>query len=112
MFKGRGKSSEIRCERGADIARMLGLPEATARRSMISTNIGTARKPTRAAGRGDLASWPRSVALLQTIEVFFTAYGLEAGYDVAVNRRGQWFDPHLVDALAALGAIRLSGIGC
>ena len=41
----------------------------------------------------------RICCLAQTVEVFFTTYGLEAAMDVACQRRGEWFDPQLVDAL-------------
>jgi HD-GYP domain-containing protein (c-di-GMP phosphodiesterase class II) len=39
--------------------------------------------------------------LAQTVEVFHAAHGVDAAYRVAVKRSGQWFDPTLVDALAA-----------
>jgi putative nucleotidyltransferase with HDIG domain len=43
----------------------------------------------------------RICCLAQTVEVFFTAYGLQPAIDVAIQRRGEWFDPQLVDSLAA-----------
>jgi putative nucleotidyltransferase with HDIG domain len=44
----------------------------------------------------------RICCLAQTVEVFFTAYGLSAATEVARERRGRWFDPALVDALVKL----------
>src|SRR5262249_49762092 len=38
----------------------------------------------------------------QTVEVFFSAHGVLTAFDVAVQRRGTWFDPELVDALISI----------
>ncbi len=44
----------------------------------------------------------RICCLAQTVEVFFTAYGLNSALEVAQGRRGRWFDPQLVDSLLTL----------
>jgi HD-GYP domain-containing protein (c-di-GMP phosphodiesterase class II) len=44
----------------------------------------------------------RILCLAQTVEVFEAAHGVDVAFRVAVTRSGQWFDPMLVDALAAL----------
>jgi putative nucleotidyltransferase with HDIG domain len=100
---GSRKIAEIRCERGAEIARMLRLPEATARAIFELDEHWNGRGNPREL-RGEEISLPaRICCLAQTVEVFFTAYGLESAIDVARQRRGTWFDPRLVDALAACG---------
>jgi HD-GYP domain-containing protein (c-di-GMP phosphodiesterase class II) len=39
------------------------------------------------------------VGLAQSVEVFTSTFGVDAAVEVAVERRGRWFDPALVDAL-------------
>jgi putative nucleotidyltransferase with HDIG domain len=99
--EGARKISEVRCERGADIARMLRLPEATsvAIRNLDEHWDGNGQ-PYGTAGQA-IPLLGRICCLAQTVEVFFTTYGLESAIDVARQRRGEWFDPHLVDALEA-----------
>ena len=41
----------------------------------------------------------RIVGLAQSVEVFASTFGVDAAIAVAVERRGRWFDPALVDAL-------------
>ena len=43
----------------------------------------------------------RILCLSQTVEVFQSSRGASAACRLAAKRRGQWFDPGLVDALAA-----------
>ncbi len=99
--EGGRKIAEIRCERGADIARMLQLPEATARAIFDLDEHWDGRGNPRALKGEEISILGRVCCLAQTVEVFFTAYGLEAAIDVADQRRGKWFDPQLVDALFA-----------
>jgi putative nucleotidyltransferase with HDIG domain len=98
---GAKRLSKIRCERGAEIARMLLLPEATARAILdLDEHWNGAGHPCGIAGE-EISLLGRICCLAQTIEVFFTTHGLGAAIDVARQRRGRWFDPHLVDALEA-----------
>ncbi len=99
--EGARKIAEIRCERGADIARMLNLPEATARAISDLDEHWNGRGNPRGLKREEISLLGRICCLAQTVEVFFTAYGVEAAIDVARQRRGEWFDPQLVDALVA-----------
>jgi putative nucleotidyltransferase with HDIG domain len=98
---GARKIAEIRCERGADIARMLHLPEATARAIFDLDEHWNGRGNPRGLRGEEISLLARICCLAQTVEVFFTAYGLESAIDVARQRRGEWFDPQLVDALSA-----------
>ncbi|MEX0677689.1 MAG: HD domain-containing phosphohydrolase [Pirellulales bacterium] len=98
---GARKIAEIRCQRGADIARMLRLPEATAQAIFDLDEHWNGRGNPRGLEREEISLLARICCLAQTVEVFFTAYGLESAIDVATQRRGEWFDPQLVDALLA-----------
>jgi putative nucleotidyltransferase with HDIG domain len=92
----------IRCERGAEIARVLELPEATAAAIRVLDEHWDGRgHPDGLRGR-EIPLLGRIVGLAQTVEVFFSTYGVAAAYAMAAERRGQWFDPDLVDALEAI----------
>ncbi len=96
---GARKIVEIRCERGADIARMLQLPPATSTAILhLDEHWNGKGQPSGLQGEA-ISLLGRICCLAQTVEVFFTTYGLAAAYDVAWQRRGQWFDPQLVAAL-------------
>lgn len=99
--KGSRKIAEVRCERGANIARMLGLPAATSQ-AIYDLDEHWNGKGHPCGLRGEhISLLGRVCCLAQTVEVFFTTYGLEAAMDVATQRRGDWFDPQVVDALLA-----------
>lgn len=91
-----------RCERGAEIARMLELPEASAQaiRALDEHWDGGGRPY---GLRGDaIPLLGRILGLAQTVEVFCAATGPYEAIEVAIARRGTWFDPELVDALVSL----------
>jgi putative nucleotidyltransferase with HDIG domain len=93
---------ELRCERGADIARMIGLDEtaALAIRHLDEHWDGGGRP---AGLAGEAISLPgRILCLAQTMEVFWQDGGRAGALAVARRRRGTWFDPALVDAVAEL----------
>lgn len=98
---GARKLTEIRCERGAEIARLIGMPEAAAVgiRDLDEHWDGRGH-PTGIAG-DEIPLLARIACLAQTVEVFVNTEGLDEAYDVALLRRGRWFDPELVDALFA-----------
>ncbi|HEU0014276.1 MAG TPA: HD domain-containing phosphohydrolase [Longimicrobium sp.] len=91
-----------RCERGADIARMLELAEDTAAGIRALDEHWDGRgKPAQLAGP-DIPLLARIACLCQTVEIFHSAHGLHAALGVARERAGRWFDPELVRALDAL----------
>lgn len=98
---GAKKIAEVRCERGAGIARMLRLPEATAAAIFDLDEHWNGRGHPFGLKGEEITLLGRICCLAQTVEVFFTTYGLEAAMDVAQQRRGEWFDPKLVDALTS-----------
>ncbi len=93
---------EMRCERGAKIARDLQLPELTAEaiRSLYEHWDGHGHPDGLAGDQIPLLG--RVLSLAQTFEVYASNEGVEAAYDMARDRRGTWFDPELVAAMEAL----------
>jgi putative nucleotidyltransferase with HDIG domain len=93
--------TELRCERGAQVARYVGLDEtaATAIRELDEHWDGRGYPYGRAGEEISIAG--RILGLAQTAEVFWQAGGPAAACAVARERRGTWFDPALADALAA-----------
>lgn len=88
-----------RCERGAEIARMLGMSEATAQGiRALDEHWDGAGKPLGLAGPA-IPIFGRILCLAQTADVFASAYGAEGALGVARARSGSWFDPELVSAL-------------
>ena len=92
----------MRCERGADIARAIGLDEdaATAITQLFEHWDGNGHPGERAGEEISLLA--RMACLSQTMEVFWQQGGAAAACDVARARRGTWFDPTLVDAVDEL----------
>ncbi len=99
---GRGSGREMmetRCERGAEIARMLDLTTATAAAiKCLDEHWDGHGLPLGISGDG-IPLLARICCLAQTMEVFNSAQDQPAAYAMARSRRGTWFDPALVDAL-------------
>lgn len=90
---------QTRCERGADIARMLELAEPTAEAiRALDEHWDGSGKPAGLRG-DDIPLLARIASLAQTVDVFLTAFGRDAALEVARERSGRWFDPTLVRAL-------------
>lgn len=100
--KEKGSGAEMtrtRCERGADIARELGLSEATAGAiRVLDEHWNGLGLPGGLVGT-QIPLLGRICTLSQTLEVFAHSHGAEAAYGMARGRRCSWFDPMLVDAL-------------
>ena len=90
-----------RAERGAPVAKRLGLPDETAGaiRSADEHWDGHGH-PLGSAGNAIPLSG-RIVGLARTVDVFATAEGLEAALQMTRARRGKWFDPALADRVLA-----------
>ena len=95
---------ETRCSRGADIAKRLGFGAGVAAGVYsLDEHWNGQGHPCQLAGEAiPLAA--RIALLAQVVEVFHRSSGVDAAIVEAVGRRGTWFDPRLVDALAAIGA--------
>ncbi len=88
-----------RCERGAQIANGLGFPEASADAiAHVDEHWCGLGHPLGLSGV-EIPLLSRILLLAQTVEAYWTEEGLKAALDMAVARRGRWFDPQLVDEL-------------
>ena len=91
----------IRCERGAEITRLMGFPEETALTiRSLDEHWDGAGHPDGLRGE-DIPLLARICGLAQTVEVFYTAHGRAEAEEVARVRSGRWFDPELVDCFLA-----------
>jgi putative nucleotidyltransferase with HDIG domain len=87
----------VRCERGARIARMIGLSDTVveAIRAMDEHWDGGGY-PNRLR-RDQTPLLARIIGLAQVVEIFWAEGGPDKAIDVARDRRGRWFEPDLVD---------------
>jgi HD-GYP domain-containing protein (c-di-GMP phosphodiesterase class II) len=91
-----------RCERGAEIAGMIGFEKETVQAIRALDEHWDGRgQPYRLKGE-EIPLLARVLCLAQTVEIFFSTYGVLTAYDMAFERRGSWFDPVLVDALLSI----------
>ncbi len=99
---GLAELGRMRCERGAEIARAIGLDEdaASAIVQLFEHWDGDGH-PGDLAGE-EISPLARMACLAQTMEFFWQEGGAAAACDIARSRRGTWFDPALVDAVAEL----------
>ena len=87
----------IRCERGANIARQMGFPEATC------SAIRSLDEHWNGAGHPDglkeraIPLLARIANLAQTIDIFVGAKGITGTMQMVKDRRKSWFDPQLAD---------------
>jgi HD-GYP domain-containing protein (c-di-GMP phosphodiesterase class II) len=91
-----------RCERGADIARMLGFADATVEAIRALDEHWDGKGQAYALKGEQIPLLGRILNISQTVEVFFSEYGVLTAYDVAEQRSGTWFDPDLVAALRSI----------
>lgn len=93
---------QTRCQRGAEIARMLRFPESVATGIYhLDEHYNGKGRPLGLAGR-EIPLYSRIALLAQVADVFHTSGGPAAVLEELQRRRGQWFDPELVDALVAV----------
>ena len=90
-----------RAERGAAVARRLGLPEATAEAIRSADEQWDGRgHPIGMRGEA-IPLLARIVGLARTVDVFATAGGPAEAVRMARARRGKWFDPALAERVTA-----------
>jgi HD-GYP domain-containing protein (c-di-GMP phosphodiesterase class II) len=93
---------QARCDRGAEIALLLGLERETAEAiRTLDEHFDGAGQPRGLRGE-EIPLGGRILCLAQTAEIFHREGGPEAVLAVARKRRGGWFDPSLVDALRSI----------
>jgi putative nucleotidyltransferase with HDIG domain len=90
---------ELRCERGAGVARAIGLGETTARAILDVDEHWDGGGYPAGIGGDAISLSGRVLCLAQAAEVFWRHGGVAAVCEIARARRGTWFDPILVDAL-------------
>ena len=89
---------EARCDRGAEIARMLFLSEQTAVAIRSLDEHWDGRGMPDGLSGEEIPLAARILCLAQTVEVFHATGGVKTARAMAKRRRGRWFDPSLVDA--------------
>jgi HD-GYP domain-containing protein (c-di-GMP phosphodiesterase class II) len=88
-----------RCQRGAEIARLLRFPEGvSAGIYSLDEHFNGKGKPARAKGE-DIPLYSRIALMAQVVDVFNTESGRESAMKEVRARSGQWFDPRLVAAM-------------
>jgi HD-GYP domain-containing protein (c-di-GMP phosphodiesterase class II) len=95
---------ETRCERGAEIARLIGFNDDAVQAIRALDEHWDGRGQPYALKHEGIPLLGRILGLAQTVEVFFSTYGVLSAFDMAVERRGTWFQPELVDALLSIRA--------
>ena len=94
-----------RCDRGAEIALLLGLERETAEAiRALDEHFDGAGQPRGLRGE-EIPLLARIVCLAQTAEIFHGEGGPEAACAIAARRSGEWFDPALVQAPVRLFAV-------
>jgi HD-GYP domain-containing protein (c-di-GMP phosphodiesterase class II) len=93
-----------RCERGAEIAHLLGFEAPTAEAIRALDEHWDGGGQPRGLRGEEIPLLARILCLAQTAEIFHAAGGVDAMWAVARRRRGRWFDPALVDALGTTRA--------
>ena len=94
--------TQLRCERGAEIARLMGFPDETAEAIRALDEHWDGHGHPQGLKGEAIPLVARIAGLAQTVEVFIGAHGLEAAYAMAQARRGRWFDPRVVDLFLAI----------
>jgi HD-GYP domain-containing protein (c-di-GMP phosphodiesterase class II) len=90
---------QTRCERGAQIALVLGFPLATSEAiGHVDEHWCGLGHPAGLAG-DEIPLLSRILLLAQTVEVQWSEEGLTTAMAMARQRRGRWFEPRLVDLL-------------
>ena len=90
--------TEARCDRGAEIARMLFLSEDTAEAIRCLDEHWDGHGMPDGLHGEQIPLAARILCLAQTVEAFHASGGVRAARAIAKRRRGRWFDPSLVDA--------------
>lgn len=94
-----------RCQRGAEIARLLRFPVGVAAGIYsLDEHFNGKGKPDRLVGEA-IPVYARIALLAQVIDVFHTSAGRDSALREARERAGGWFDPQLVRAFEEVAAV-------
>src|SRR5260221_2298917 len=89
---------EVRCDRGAEIARTLGFSNDTAQAIRCMDEHWDGGGYPDGLRKDRIPVLARIIGLAQVAEIFASEKNPASAADVAVKRRGSWFDPEVVDA--------------
>ena len=93
---------EVRCERGAQIARKIGLGRQTAEAiRALDEHWDGSGHPDRLAGEA-IPIMARILNVAQHLDMFAVEQGRSAALDVLLERSGRWFDPAIVRLVLTL----------
>lgn len=94
--------TKIRCDRGATLARLMRLPEATAGAILdLDEHWDGSGLPENQRGSA-IHLYSRIMLLAQTLENFLAAQSKEAAIQIIRQRSRKWFDPDVVSAALSL----------
>jgi len=93
---------KIRCERGATLARLMGLPDATAHGILNLDEHWDGQGNPQGLRKTEIPILSRIMLLAQTLEVFLASQGGHAAVEVVSGRSKTWFDPDLIKAVQSL----------
>jgi HD-GYP domain-containing protein (c-di-GMP phosphodiesterase class II) len=93
---------QARCDRGAEIAYLLGLHAETAEAIRALDEHWDGGGQPRGMRGEEIPLLGRILCLAQTVEIFHAGGGVPAAWTVARRRSGGWFDPTLVEALGRI----------
>ena len=93
---------EVRCDRGAEIARTLGFSTDTAQAIRCMDEHWDGGGYPDGLKHESIPILARIVGLAQVVEIFASEEGAARAVTVAKQRRGSWFDPALVDAFVGI----------
>jgi HD-GYP domain-containing protein (c-di-GMP phosphodiesterase class II) len=87
---------QLRCDRGASIARKIGLSEDSAEAiRLLDEHWDGSGYPQRLRGNS-IPLMARILSVAQHLDVFASELGLDRAVDELVARSGRWYDPELV----------------
>jgi putative nucleotidyltransferase with HDIG domain len=93
---------QIRCDRGANIARKMSFPEPVAEAIYsLDEHWNGGGYPDGSRGE-EIPLYSRIMNLAQTLDVFQVNRGSEEALEAVRRRSGRWFDPELVKAASSL----------
>lgn len=94
--------TEARCTRGAAIASMLNFRVGVAGAILYLDEHWDGKGAPYGKAGEDIPVLSRILGFAQTFEVFLATYGLHEAREMAIARKGSWFDPRIVDAVDKL----------
>lgn len=92
---------QTRCERGAQIARVLGFPAATSEAILyVDEHWCGLGHPVGLSG-DQIPILSRIILIAQTVEAYWSEHGTDNAITMVQARRETWFDPTLVDIVVS-----------